>query len=311
VRVKYVDATNYGTKIVHDERGRTIRFIPSRMEDNPHLNPEYENDLLALPEVLRRALREGDWGVFSGQVFSELSRDRHVVAPLTLPPTWQRYNGVDWGYAKPWAVLWAAVDEDGRVWIYRELYSTGVGEKDQALRILAAEGDDEKVAVRYADDAMWATRGDAKPIADIYAENGVHLTPAGKGGGSRIIGWQRTHSYLDDGPACPHHRALGWVKCPMLHIFDTVENLWRELRDLPHATKGDPEDADTNASDHAADGLRYLLVNLGTAPRFHFPKPQPEVTELDPTATGPRPPQPLPTMYGGFPVQTEGTSIWG
>jgi hypothetical protein len=311
VRVKYVDATNYGTKVVHDERGRTIRFIPSRMEDNPHLNPEYENDLLALPEVLRKALREGDWGVFSGQVFSELSRDRHVVAPINLPLSWLRYNGVDWGYAKPWAVLWAAVDEDGRVWIYRELYDTGVGEAEQARRILAAEADDEKVTVRYADDAMWATRGDAKPISDIYAENGVHLTEAGKGAGSRIIGWQRIHSYLDNGPACPHHRALGWTECPMLHIFDTVENLWRELRDLPHATKGDPEDADTTASDHAADGLRYLLINLGTAPRFHFPPTQLEVTVLDPTATGPRPPQPLPTMYGGFPVATEGTSIWG
>ena len=44
------------------------------------------------------------------------------------------------------------------------------------------------------------TRGDAKPIADVYGENGVHLTAAGKGPGSRIQGWQRWHSYLAEGP---------------------------------------------------------------------------------------------------------------
>jgi hypothetical protein len=75
--------------------------------------------------------------------------------------------------------------------------------------------------------------------------------------------------------------------------------------------EGEPEFFANGVLVHNCDALRYLLVNLGTAPMFHFPKPQAEVTELDPTATGPRPPQPLPTMYGGFPVQTEGTSIWG
>lgn len=268
VRLRYVDATNHGQKIAVDKRGRTVRFIPSRMEDNPHLNPEYEADLALLPEVLRKALREGDWGAFAGQMFREISYDRHVVDPITLPATWRRYNGIDWGYTAPWCVLWAAVDEDGRVWVYREIYETQVGEAEQARRILAAETDDEPVVARFADDAMWATRGDAKPIADVYADHGVHLTAAGKGAGSRVIGWQRVHSYLDEAPACPHHRAQGWQTCPRMHLFSTCVNLFRELQDLPHATKGNPEDADTSASDHAADAIRYLLTNLGTGPEF-------------------------------------------
>lgn len=311
VRKRFIDPTNYGTKIIKDERGRTVRFIPSRMEDNPHLNPEYERDLLALPEVMRQALREGNWDVFAGAMFPELNHDRHTVAPVIIPPSWRRYNGVDWGYAKPWAVLWGAVDEDDRVWIYRELYKAGVGEAEQARMILAAESGNEHITARYADDAMWATRGDAKPIADVYAENGVHLTPAGKGPGSRIAGWQRVHSFLNEGPACLHHRTLGWETCPLLHIFTPVVELYRELRDLPHATKGDPEDADTTASDHAADALRYLLLNVGSEPRFHFPPSEAAlVTTLDPQATGPRPPAPIPQTIGGFPVMT-GATPWG
>jgi hypothetical protein len=51
-------------------------------------------------------------------------------------------------------------------------------------------------------------------------------------------------------------------------MFSTVTELYRELSNLPHATKGDPEDADTTADDHASDAVRYLLSNLGTGPEF-------------------------------------------
>ncbi len=309
VRKKYVKATNHGENVVVDERGRTVRFIPSRMEDNPHLNAEYRRDLLNMPDKLRKAMREGDWGAFEGQMFNELSHDRHVIAPVELPATWRRYIGVDWGYAAPWCALWAAVDEDGRVWVYREIYQTSVGEAEQARRILDAEADGEHIAARYADDAMWATRGDAKPIADVYAEHGVHLTQAGKG--SRVVGWQRVRSYLDEAPACRHHRELGWETCPRLHMFPQAENLFAELEDLPHATKGDPEDADTKANDHACDALRYLLINLGNEPRFHFEQPAVPAGPLDPNAAAPHgaPTTGVP-MVGGFPI-ARGGSPWG
>ena len=282
-KARYVDATDYGEKVVVDDRGRTVRFIPSRLSDNPHVNPEYAQDLKTLPEQMRKAFLEGSWDAFMGQMFTEFSWDRHVTDPMSLPPTWTRYNGIDWGYTAPWAVLWGAVDEDGRLWIYREIYKTQVGEAEQAQQILAAERETEHVAVRYADDAMWATRGDAKPIAEVYAEHGVHLTPAGKGG--RVPGWQRVHSLLTEAPACPHHRAQGWETCPRMHVFRTCRNLLRELPALPHATTGNPEDADTTASDHAVDALRYLAINLGSGPQFPIfeeEKPDPATaTTLD------------------------------
>ena len=274
VKQKYITATDHGAKVVIDGRGRTVRFIVSKLADNPHVNPEYASDLLSLDEKLRAAFLDGNWDVFAGQMFTGLSHERHVIEPFTLPGSWKRYNGVDWGFAKPWAVLWAAVDEDGRVWFYREIHKAGVGESDQAKMILAAEADDEHVAVRYADDAMWATRGEQKPISDIYAENGVYLTEAGKGG--RVPGWQRVRSYIKDGPACPHHRALGWASCPMMHIFSTCPEFYRTLSDLPHATTGNPEDAATDGEDHLPDAGRYLLINLGGGPSWPDVEPPKE-----------------------------------
>jgi hypothetical protein len=288
-RARYVDPTEHGRKVVTNEQGLTIRFIPAKATDNPHLDEAYLRRLDAIPDPARRAaMRDGDWGQFAGQMFPEIRWDRHVVEPFTLPASWRRYSTVDWGYSKPWAVLWGAVDEDGRAWAYREIYETQVGEAEQARRILEAEAKDEHVGVRLGDDAMWATRGDAKPISQVYADNGVHLTPAGKGPGSRVAGWQRIHTYLAEGPACPHHRALGWATCPMIHFFRSCPKTWWELENLPHATKGDPEDANSAAPDHLMDDLRYWLLNLGSGPEFTIldeRKPDPvaeAVTPLEP-----------------------------
>lgn len=276
VKKRYIDATEHGAHVVTDEHGNTVRFIQARATDNPHLDAGYHNRLAAIPDPQRRAaMRDGDWTQFAGKIFTEFRWARHVVEPMSLVPSWQRFNGVDWGFAAPWAVLWAAIDEDGRLWIYREIYRTHVGEAEQARLILEAEGEDEVVA-RYADDAMWATRGDAKPIADVYAEAGVHLTPAGKGPGSRVAGWQRWHSYLAEAPACPHHRAQGWETCPRVHIFRTCTNLLHEMENLPYATTGsNPEDSDPRSPDHAMDAGRYLLLNIGTGPEFPILAGQP------------------------------------
>lgn len=287
VKARYIDGTNHGRRTVTDDQGLTVKFVQAKATDNPHLDDGYHKRLNSIPDPQRRAaMRDGDWDQFAGMMFPEWRHDRHTLNPIALPASIKRYNGIDWGYTAPWCTLWAAQDEDKRVWVYREIYATQVGEADQAKQILAAEADGEHVAVRYGDDAMWATRGDAKPVATVYADNDVPLTPAGKGG--RVAGWQRVHSYLAEGPACAHHRSMGWQTCPLIHVFTTCGELVRTLSALPHATTGDPEDADSKAEDHAPDALRYLLLNLGGGPEFPILDdiPDPSVVMAAPFAGG-------------------------
>jgi hypothetical protein len=264
----FIEPTRHGDIEITDANQRRRIFIQARATDTPQLGNEYIRNLSGLPEKLRKAYLEGDWTVFAGQAFGEWRYDRHVIQPFTIPDTWRRYNGIDGGFRAPWCTMWAAEDPDGRVWFYREIYESGVGETEQAKRILAAEDDGEHVAVRFADDSMWNITGEAKSSAAVYAEHGVYLTPAGKGPGSRVTRVRRTRTYLAEAPACAHHRALGWDTCPLVHVFPQCENLIRTLPALPHATTGDPEDVDTKAEDHAYDAGSYLLINLGTGPEF-------------------------------------------
>ena len=265
-KARFIDATRHGAEVVVDERGRTVRFIPAKLADNPHVNPEYAADLAGLADpALRAALLDGSWDSFAGQYFPEWRHDRHVVAPFALPPSWRRRAGIDWGYANPWCVLWAAEDEDGRLWVYREVYEKRVGETDQARRILEREGALGRLdapldgdVVRFADPAMWAARGEPSTIAETYQREGVALVPADN---QRVPGWQRLHSYLADAPACRLHRAEGWPVCPRLHVFSTCQNLVRTLPDQVH-DEHRPEDLDSDGEDHAADALRYLVMGV-------------------------------------------------
>jgi hypothetical protein len=302
VKARYIESTHQGREVAihcaacqefvvaghckcttpNPEQRHTVRFIPAKVADNPHVDPGYVARLMAIPDPARRAaMLDGSWDSFGGQVFTEWRHDRHVVEPFPLPESWVRWAGIDYGQRNPWAVVWAAVDEDGRVWIYREAYQTELGEREQARRILAAEeggravgnpDDNGKVtdvpeppSLRYIDPATAARRGDAQSILTAYLEAGCAVTPANN---DRLSGIARVHTYLADATACSHHRALGWDRCPLLHVFAGCKHLIRTLPSLPRDPKR-PEDVDTDADDHLYDALRYCLMALGTQAVFH------------------------------------------
>jgi hypothetical protein len=310
VKAGYVDPTEYGEKEITDAAGRRRIFIPAKVSDNPFVG-EYEATLDGIEDPdLRRMIKDGDWSVMPNQAFPDWRRDRIIVPPLELPLSWSRYMGLDYGWTAPSVALWAARDNDSRMWFYRELSMRQTPEREQARRIIAAEQPGERVVCRAADPSMWGKSGSALPPASQFAIEGCALTPADN---DRLGGKGRVHTYLAEAPACAYHRSLGWDLCPMLHVLDgTCPDLVRTMPELPR-DENRPEDVDTAADDHWYDSSRYLLLSVGGAARFHFPVDPGQVTTLDPTATNPNPstePAPLPRTFGGFPV-LEGGSPWG
>ena len=107
------------------ENPAAYTFIPARVYDNRILMEQdsgYVDFLRGLPEDLRRAWLDGDWDVFAGQVFREWRNDpahyadrrfTHVIDPFPIPDGWRRYRTLDWGYTKPFAIGYDAVDGDG------------------------------------------------------------------------------------------------------------------------------------------------------------------------------------------------------
>ena len=241
------------------------RFIPARLTDNPYLmaSGEYEAMLNSLPEVERRRLLEGDWDVTDGAAFAEFDRSRHVVEPFEIPRSWARIRAADYGYSSPSCVLWGAIDFDGNLWIYRELYGKGFTGEQLAERILELEYDDPTIQTAVLDESCFSRTGHGLSIAESMNRLNLRFMASNR---DRLAGKIEMHKRLGDND-------LGE---PRLRIFNNCKHLIRTLPTLP-LSKTNPEDVDTKADDHAYDALRYMcMTRLVNSPYYHprFRKPR-------------------------------------
>lgn len=241
--------------------------IRSRLDENIHLlknDPEYIRTLQALKDPNRRkAWLEGDWDIHVGSFLEKVwDANRHIVKPFPIPPSWKVWKAMDWGYAAPYAVYWFAMDHDGCIYIWRELY--GAGEKpgegarepaaEVAQKILRMEQRDERMGYTYrhnlADPAIFSKIGADRSIGQIFRENKVKWQEAWNGKGSRVNGAQEVIRLLAE---------------DKLKVFDTCRHWLRTVPGLP-PDDHDPEDVDTHAEDHAWDATRYGIMRRRRAP---------------------------------------------
>lgn len=246
------------------------QYIPALATENPHITDDYIFELEQKPEALRKALLNGDWDSFEGQVYTEFKNDSshymdrlwtHVIAPFEIPSHWQRYMSFDYGYSEPFSVGWWAVDQNGIAYRYKEWYGcvpkkadTGImlTPREIAEGIIERENDEiaNNITIdRIADPSIFdRSRGDsvADQMRPSQSKKGIYFR---KGDNTRIAGKMQLHERL-------RFNSNGK---PGIYIFNTCKDWIRTVPNLPYSTKK-PEDIDTNAEDHAYDETRYFLM---------------------------------------------------
>lgn len=229
-----------------------FKFIKSLPTDNPHNAQSYLEELKNLPERLRKAYYEGNWDIFEGQFFTEWDKERHVVPPFPIPKSFKRFRAYDHGRTNPACCKWYALDYDGRLWVYKELYVQGLNVDQIATKIIEMSAG-ETYEYSVADPAIFANMGfvdksGGQTIAEVFARRGIMFMPASN---RRVDGWNLMHQYLH------------WdeFKPPKLMYFSTCVDSIRTIPALIH-DHIKPEDVDTKGEDHAADVDRYMLMSL-------------------------------------------------
>jgi phage terminase large subunit len=112
-----------------------LRFLESRHGDNPTLYDEAGQltdrgqrtmqVLDALTGVRYHRLRHGRWVGAEGVVYEDYDPTIHLIDRFPIPPDWRRIRVIDFGYTNPFVCQWWAIDGDGRMYRYREIYMTG------------------------------------------------------------------------------------------------------------------------------------------------------------------------------------------
>lgn len=98
-----------------------MRRILSRHHDNPTVTQDYLRALSDLTGARRARLFEGRWASQEGLVYS-FDHALHLIDRFEIPKTWRRFRVIDFGYTNPFVCQWWAEDNDGRLFMYREIY---------------------------------------------------------------------------------------------------------------------------------------------------------------------------------------------
>jgi len=182
---------------------KNIRLFQQRHEHNPRL---YNQETAQLTEHGKRTMeildaltglrykrgRLGLWVSAEGQVYDTFDPQFHVIEAFPIPREWTRFRVIDFGYTNPFCCQWWAMDHDGRLYLYREIYMTRRTVRVHAEQIKQLSGD-EVYAANIADH-------DAEDRATL-AEHGIKTIAAKKDISSGIQAVQDRLLVQDDGRA--------------------------------------------------------------------------------------------------------------
>lgn len=237
--------------------GREASTYYSGALDNPYNPPEYLDTLGKLTGVLGLRLRDGKWVQAEGAVYEEFDPGLHIIEPFDIPADWRRMRSIDFGYTNPFVCQWWAIDNDGRMYLYRELYYSQRIVEDHARRIVELS-QAERIEASVSDH-------DAEDRATLETY-GVRTLPATK---DISPGIQAVSARL---------RTAGDAR-PRLFIFNNalVEmDIKLEDKKRPHCTEAEfpgyvwPKSSDgkpvkevpVKENDHGMDAMRYAAMYL-------------------------------------------------
>lgn len=238
------------------ERGAMVRFR-SRHQDNPVATRDYLDRLARLTGVRLARLGRGQWVAAEGAVYEQWDPTMHLLDRFPLPGHWRRLRSIDFGYTQPFVCQWWALDEDGRMYLYREIYMTRRLVADHAALIRehsALETIDATVADHDAEGRATlercgvATLAASKTIGPGIQAVATRLRAAGDGRPRLFILRdslvQRDEERLNAGePWCTEQEfdSYVWAKRP-----------GREIH----------EEYPTARHDHGMDAMRYAVAHV-------------------------------------------------
>lgn len=267
---------------------------PSRHVDNPLFwdedkltwTPVGLNYMAVLDTMTghRRArLRDGLWAASEGSVYPEFNAVVHVIDQFSIPPSWRRFRCIDFGYTNPFVCQWWAVDGDGRLFLYREIYRArrvvsdpikGDGHAQHINRLSEGEKYETTIADHDAEDrATLAKAGidttpahkDVSPGLQAVANR---LRPAGDG---------RPRLFIMRDALVERDQVLSEAKKPCCTAEEWDGYVWQKAPD-GRPIKEEPVKVD----DHGMDTTRYMVAHLDLQAGFVAnwgPDTQPVVSE--------------------------------
>lgn len=273
--------------------------IFGKLDENKILlaaDPDYKQRLAgsARSKAELKAWLYGDWDIVAGGMFDDIWDPRyHVVPRFDIPKSWKITRSFDWGSSAPFSVGWWAESDGCDVLVngkwrstlrgdrfrIAEWYGCRPGVPNEGLRLLGVEVAkgivEREIGMKIlgrvhpgpADSRIFSTENGmciandmAKPVmVDGKQYAGVTFSTAENKPFSRANGWEMLRKWMKN--ALPPV-TKGPREKPGVFFLDLCTDCINLLPVLPRDEKK-PDDIDTDAEDHIADEIRYMILSIG------------------------------------------------
>lgn len=243
-----------------------LRMLNASHEDNPTLwdrvrqewtarGLDYLAKLANLSGVRLLRFLRGLWAAAEGAVYEEFDRAVHLIDRFEIPPAWRRIRVIDFGFTNPFVCQWWAIDPDGRMYLYREIYMTGKIVADHAEQIKAFSNG-ERIEATIADH-------DAEDRATLK-RLGIRTEPAFKSVSRGIqatqkrlrkAGDRKPRIFILRDTLIERDEGLAEDKRPLCTEQEIDGYVWQRSSE-GKANKEEPVKMD----DHGMDAMRYAVA---------------------------------------------------
>lgn len=250
----------------HAAAGR-LELLFSRHEDNPSL---YTADgkltsqgirtmaiLDALTGARYKRLRLGQDAIAEGVIYDEYDPSIHLIDADKCPPFVRRFRVIDFGYSNPFVCQWWGMDEDGRLYRYREIYMTHRLVEDLTPEIIRLTGD-EQIEFTLADhDAEDRATMEKHGISTVPANKEVSPGIQSVQARLKVKGDGKPRIYFVRGALMEVDENLHGAHKPICTEEEIVDYTWQKYAD------GKPnKEQPLKVNDHGCDAMRYIIYML-------------------------------------------------
>lgn len=210
-----------------------------------------------LTGVRYQRLRLGKWVQAEGAVYEDYNPAVHLIDTFPIPDRWRRIRAIDFGYTNPFVCQWWAIDPDGRMYLYREIYMSQrtVGNHAALINQLSSG---ERIEATVADH-------DAEDRATL-AENGIKTVAAEKTisvgiekvqDRLRLAGDGKPRLFVLRDALVERDEALSQMALPTSTAAEFPSYIW------PKGQDGKPrKEVPVDKDNHGMDCTRYAVMYL-------------------------------------------------
>jgi hypothetical protein len=179
---------------------------------------------------------------FEGMIYPEFNEMVHVRS-FEYVPMWKNWLAVDFGFVDPFVALDIMIDQEDRVWVWRE-YMVSYKNNHEHAQVLKSRDNPDG----YHIDAIAADPRDPDGISTLaWALGGANATPVDRSAGYEVI--RRHLKTREDG-------------LPGLMIHPRCTELIRQMKVLRYAQSKEDHNSKQvqhDYDDHGPDALRYFF----------------------------------------------------